>query len=224
MHASLHGGRSTIEGWRHMPPYAGTFVLYHVWLLWIRQSRIVRGKNYHDFVQAGGQGCAWRHCLVTACAMPCRKPVACPPPPAPCTFPAVARYWWQTHAPCLASSFFTAGKIARAVWSEACCAEEKEGILAVQTARNAISGAAGNHETCPLHLPVPRTPTPVSAPPPAHLPVPMQMPFCVCMSSSRAVSGAARPHRASRTPPAQQLCLNPSPACACSGVLCGRPR
>lgn len=31
------------------------------------------------------------------------------------------------------------GKLARAVWTETCCAEEKEGILAVQTARNAIS-------------------------------------------------------------------------------------
>lgn len=36
--------------------------------------------------------------------------------------------------------FFTAGKAARSVWAEACTAEEKEAIVAVQTLRNALMG------------------------------------------------------------------------------------
>lgn len=38
--------------------------------------------------------------------------------------------------------FFNAGKVARATWAEACCAEEKEGILAVQTARNSMTACS----------------------------------------------------------------------------------
>ena len=103
---------------------------YHAWLLFFRGRGIKVGTKYYDLVQAGARtpwcpSCAW-HAQRRSPAPSARRAAACVhtrPPPAVKATPA-----------CLA-----AGKLARAVWTEACCADEKEGILAVQTARNAIS-------------------------------------------------------------------------------------